>query len=185
MKRTTAELILLIAFTALTAAQNAERGSKPRPSPEMQRVTKMLLGTWKVDEDFAPGNSVMPQGGKGMARSVITLGPGGLSLIEDFVGTSSPAVHLYGVYWWDPAAHGLRSFGCNDLEEGCSVLDGLGRWQGNDVVTELKFQEAGKTKSAKLVWTQKDRDSFTATMYIADSNGVMKRDWAFLHTRVK
>jgi hypothetical protein len=180
-------MLLVLVISALAAAQNKEQGSKPRPAPEMQRVAKMLVGTWKVDEDYAPGGS-MPKGGKGTARSVIRLGPGGFSLIEDFVssGTGGGIDHLHGVYWWDKAARGLRSFGCDDLsDEGCSMLDGVGKWEGNELVTEFKMHDGSKTISAKTVWTEKDSRSFTATMYVADASGNMKRDWTFLHIRVK
>ena len=39
------------------------------PAPEMQRLAKMLVGKWRVDEDFAPGGT-MPTGGRGSGRSV-------------------------------------------------------------------------------------------------------------------
>src|SRR6476620_6197485 len=39
------------------------------PAPEMQRLAKMLVGKWRVDEDFAPGGT-MPSGGRGSGRSV-------------------------------------------------------------------------------------------------------------------
>jgi quercetin dioxygenase-like cupin family protein len=57
------------------------------PAPEMQRLAKMLVGTWTVDEDFAPGGT-MPNGHRGSGRSVIEPGPGEASLIEDFISSS-------------------------------------------------------------------------------------------------
>ena len=102
------------------------------PPPEMQRLAKMLVGTWTVDEDFAPGGT-MPNGGKGSGRSVIEPGPGGLSLIEDFV-SSSPAYHLHSLIWWEKAGKVFRTVGCDDSsEEGCWVENGRGRWEGNEV----------------------------------------------------
>jgi hypothetical protein len=176
--------LVVIAFSALVAGQNKEETPKHRPAPEMQRLAKMLIGTWKVVEDYAPGVS-MPKGGKGTAQSVIRQGPGGFSLIEDFVSTL-PVGHLHAVYWWDPAAGGLRTLDCNDVtDEGCVVEDGIGRWDGSDFVTLFKIHEEGKTIPAKIVWAEKDSRSFTATMYIADASGTLKRDWTFLHTRVK
>jgi hypothetical protein len=182
-----ATALLLVTSTALAMAQNKEQDSKPSPAPEMQRVAKMLVGTWKVDEDFAPGDT-LPNGGKGTGRSVIRSGPGGFSVIEDFDSSAPnlPDYHLHAVYWWDRTAHGLKVVDCDDLsEEICSIQDGVGRWEGNDVVTNLTIQKDGKAVSAKLVWTQKDSQSFAATMYVADSNGTLKRDWTFLHIRVK
>jgi hypothetical protein len=180
-------ILLVLVISALAAAQNKEQASKPRPAPEMQRVAKMLVGTWKVEEDFAPGGS-RPHGGKGTGHSVIRVGPGGFSLIEDFVSSSAGGGvdHLFGVYWWDKAAQGLRSFGCDDLSgEGCSMLDGVGRWVGNEVVTHFKMHDGSKTIPGRIVWAEKENGSFTATMYVADASGAMKRDWTFLHVRVK
>lgn len=171
-----------MAFTAVVAAQTPEH--KPRPAPEMQRLAKMLVGKWKVVLDYAPGGS-MPKGGKGTAQSEIRPGPGGFSLIEDFVG-NLPAGHLHALYWWDKAAQGFKSMGCNDFsEEGCEVENGLGRWEGNEVVWHLTIQKDGKDVPDKIVWAEKDNRSFTASMYVADPSGAMKRDWTFLHIHVK
>jgi quercetin dioxygenase-like cupin family protein len=154
------------------------------PPPEMQRLAKMLVGTWTVDEDFAPGGT-MPNGGKGSGRSVIESGPGGLSVIEDFV-SSSPVYHLHSLIWWEKAGKVFRTVGCDDSsEEGCSVENGRGRWEGNEVVWQLTTSREGKDVPAKIVWAEKDSGSFAATMYVADANGTLKRDWTFLHTRVK
>jgi hypothetical protein len=180
-----AAMLLVLIISALAVAQNKEQGSKPRPAPEMQRVTKMLVGTWKVDEDYAPGGS-MPKGGKGTGHTVIRRGPGSLSLIEDFVDQTG---RLHILYWWDKAAKTFKAIQCDNLsEEVCSTTqeqDGRGQWEGNEVVWQLSIQKEGKTVPAKIVWAEKDSRSFTATMYVADANGNMKRDWTFLHIRVK
>ena len=62
----------------------------------------MLVGTWKVVEDFAPGGT-LPKGGKGTGHSVIRPGPGGFSVIEDFVSSvpNLPDYHGHAVYWWE------------------------------------------------------------------------------------
>jgi len=154
------------------------------PAPEMQRLAKMLVGTWKVDEDFAPGGT-MPNGGRGTGNSIIKAGPGDSSLIEDF-DSNAPAFRLHALYWWDKAARGLKSGGCDDFsEEVCHMDDGLGRWEGNEIVWQLKIQQGGRSVPAKIVWAEKDSDSFTSTMYVADASGALKRNWTFLHTRLK
>ena len=53
-KPTKTGILLVLVFSALAAPQNKEQTSKPRPAAEMQKLAKMLVGTWKVDEDFAP-----------------------------------------------------------------------------------------------------------------------------------
>jgi hypothetical protein len=52
----------------------------------MQRLAKMLVGTWKVVENFAPGGT-LPNAGKGTGHSVMRPGPGGFSVIEDFASS--------------------------------------------------------------------------------------------------
>jgi len=154
------------------------------PAPEMQRLTKMLVGKWRVEEDFAPGGT-MPSGGRGSGRSVIEPGPGGLSLIEDFV-SDSPAAHLHSVIWWENAGKVFRTVNCDDYsEEACTVENGRGRWEGNEIVWQLTVPKNGKVVPAKIVWAEKDNGSFAATMYVADASGTLKRDWTFLHIRVK
>jgi hypothetical protein len=90
MKATKTGVLMVIAISTLATAQNTEQASKP----QMQRVAKMLVGTWKVVEDFAPGGT-LPKGGKGTGHSVIRPGPGGFSVIEDFVSSvpNLPEIH--------------------------------------------------------------------------------------------
>jgi quercetin dioxygenase-like cupin family protein len=154
------------------------------PAPEMRKLAKMLVGTWTVDEDFAPGGT-LTKGGKGSGRSVIEPGPGGASLIDDFI-SSSPAAHLHSLIWWEKAGKVFRRVSCDDFsEEGCTVENGTGRWQGNEVVWQLILPQDGKGVPAKIVWAEKDSGSFAETRYVADASGTLKRDWTFLHTRVK
>jgi hypothetical protein len=178
-------VLLVIALAVFASPQNNQQASKPRPAAEMERLAKMLVGTWKVDEDWAVGGTLR-NGGKGTAHSVIRPGPGGLSLIEDFVGK---AEHLHILYWWDKAAKSFKAIQCDDLSgEGCSTTqdqDGRGQWEGNEVVWHLTIEKDGKKIPAKIVWAEKDSRSFAATMYVADANGTLKRDWTFLHIRVK
>jgi quercetin dioxygenase-like cupin family protein len=153
------------------------------PSPEMQRLAKILVGKWTVDEDFAPGGDTMPNGGRGNGHSVIEPGPGGVSLIEEFV-SNSPAAHLHSLIWWEKAGKAFRTMGCDDFsEEACSVENGRGHWEGNEVVWQLTVPKDGKDVPAKIVWTEKDGRSFAATKYVVDANGTLKRDWTFLHIR--
>jgi len=154
------------------------------PAPEMQRLAKMLVGTWTVDEDFAPGGS-MPNGHRGSGRSVIEPGPGEASLIDDFI-SSSPAAHWHSLIWWEKAGKVFRKVSCDDFsEEACTVEKGRGRWEGNEVVWQLTVSQDGKDVPVKVVWAEKDNGSFAESRYVADASGTLKRDWTFLHTRVK
>jgi len=147
MKATKTGVLMVIAISTLATAQNTEQASKP----QMQRVAKMLVGTWKVVEDFAPGGT-LPKGGKGTGHSVIRPGPGGFSVIEDFVSSvpNLPDYHGHAVYWWDKTAQGLKTVGCDDFsEEVCSIADGLGRWEGNDVCDESYNPEGRQSRTGQ------------------------------------
>jgi hypothetical protein len=75
---------------------------------------------------------------------------------------------------------------CDDFsEEACTVEKGRGRWEGNEVVWQLTVSQDGKDVPVKVVWAEKDNGSFAESRYVADASGTLKRDWTFLHTRVK
>ena len=177
-------ILLMIVFAEIAAAQN-NQPPKPHPAPEMQRLAKMLVGTWNVDEDWAAGGT-MSNGLKGTAHSVIRMGPGGLSLIEDFVDQNG---RLHILYWWDKAAKSFRAIQCDDIsEEGCSTTqdqNGRANWEGEEVVWHLTVEKDSKKVPAKIVWAKRDNSSFVARMDVADASGTMRRDWTFVHKRVK
>jgi hypothetical protein len=52
-------------------------------------------------------------------------------------------------------------------------------------VWQLILPQDGKGVPAKIVWAEKNSGSFAETRYVADANGTLKRDWTFLHTRLK
>ena len=152
------------------------------PALEMRRLAKMLVGKWKVDEDFAAGG-IIPDGRKGSGRSVIEPGPGEASLIEDFISSSPPA-HWHSLIWWEKAGKVLRKVTCDDFdEEACTLEKGGGQWEGNEIVWQLTVPQHGKDVPVKVVWSQKDNGSFAETRYTADATGTLKRDWTFVHTR--
>ena len=75
---------------------------------------------------------------------------------------------------------------CDDFsEEACTIENGRGRWEGNEIVWQLTVPQDGKDVPAKIVWAEKDNGSFAENRYVADASGTLKRDWTFLHTRVK
>jgi hypothetical protein len=151
-------------------------------APEMRRLAKMFVGTWTVDEDFAPGGS-LPNGHRGSGRSVIEPGPGEASLIEDFI-SNSPAAHWHSLICWEKTTKSFRKVSCDDFsEEACTVENGRGRWDGNEIVWQLTVRQDGKEVPVKVVWAEKDNGSFSETRYVTDATGTLKRDWTFLHTR--
>jgi len=52
----------------------------PKPSPEMQKLSKMVAGTWSTTEKYEP-SPWAPKGATAKGKAVFKNGPGGLSVI--------------------------------------------------------------------------------------------------------
>jgi hypothetical protein len=55
--------------------------SMAKPSPEMQKLSKMVVGTWNTTEKHEP-SPWAPKGATGKGTVVFKNGPGGLSLVQ-------------------------------------------------------------------------------------------------------
>lgn len=181
-------LVILVVTICLTmtfaqeSAQKAEKKSSEqampvqKPSPEMQKLTKMLVGTWRTTENYEVSD-MMPKGGKGSGTAVITSGPGGLSLIENYrskgaMGTFSG----HGVFWWDDKAQGYKSIWCDDMTpNGCAVANGLGKWDGENLVFEDEQEMMGKKQAMKTTLTSAKPGAVSLTMEGGEPGSPMKK----------
>jgi len=70
-----------------------------KPSPEMQKLSKMVVGTWNFTEKQEP-SPWAPKGATGKGTAVFKNGPGGLSVIQDYKSSggmeASPGMALGG-----------------------------------------------------------------------------------------
>src|SRR6476646_6327760 len=101
--------------------QAAETGA-PRPSPEIQSLTKALAGNWSIAEKYEP-DEWTPKGGVGRGQEVWRPGPGGLTLIEEY-HSKNPVGESFGlaVTWWD-VNKGLQLMWCADGDpSGCDLM---------------------------------------------------------------
>jgi len=137
----------------------------PKPSPQIEKLADKIVGTWNTSEDFEV-SEMMPKGGKGHGVAVIKKGPGGLSVTEDYHSRGGMGAFAgHGVFWWDDKANGYKSVWCdNTSPTGCSVSNGLGKWEGNDVVFNDEQEMMGKKMAMKEVYTDMKPSSFTMTM---------------------
>ena len=146
-----------------------------KPGPEMQKLTKMLAGTWNTTESFEV-TEMMPQGGKGTGAAVIKPGPGGMSLVEEYHshgGLGSFSGH--GVFWWDEKAKGYRNVWCDSMTPGgCAVANGLGNWEGDSLVFNDEQEMMGK-KMAMKNELKPDGGAIVLTMSSGDSADSMKK----------
>ena len=101
-----AALLLASAAAILFVRNSAAQEEKPPslPVPEMQRLSKLYLGTWEYTETYAKG---------GVNTGVYTseLGPGGNSIMNRFhskgpVGESEGVI----VMTWDPKEKAYKAY---------------------------------------------------------------------------
>lgn len=113
----------------------------PSPTPEMQRLARALVGTWRTREKYEPGQTT-PRGGVGAGTATVRLGPGGRFLISEYRALD-PSGHFvsHSLMWWDEKAQAYRGVECyNRSAHGCEM--GLWHWEAGDLVSHAEgFQE--------------------------------------------
>jgi hypothetical protein len=166
----------------------AEAMMKPsKPGPEMEKLKKTFLGTWRTTEKHEP-SMWMPKGGTGKGTATYKLGPGGLSLIEDYRSSSSMGGKFmgHGVIWWDDKEKGYKSIWCDNMSPGgCEVSRGVGRWEGNAIMfdNETEMGEQKMKMTMKEVITDITPKGFTFTMDMGPTGGEIKRVMTIKYAR--
>jgi hypothetical protein len=164
-------------------AQAQAAMSAAKPSPQIEKLAKMISGRWRVSEAW-DANDLVPKGGQGYGYAVIWSNPGGL-WIEQQYHSSGPlgAFAGHGVIWWDDKAQGYKSLWCDNMTPGgCTVANGLGKWEGNNVVFDDQQETMGKKQVTKEVMATADSSSFTLTMSGSENGGAMKRGLVITYT---
>ena len=152
--------ILALVLTAPLLAQ------QPPPAPEIQKLGKLLVGSWRSIEKHEPGR-IAPKGGSGKGSERVDLGPGGMSLISDYTAVDpSGKFAAHTILWWDTKEKAYRSVECtNRSTSGCEM--GLWRWDGNDLVSH----EDG----IKMAMTDFTPTTYTFCMDASTDSGSMAR----------
>jgi len=147
----------------------------PKPSPEMQKLSKMAVGTWSVAEKHEP-SPWAPKGATGKGIAVFKNGPGGLSLVQDYKSSSSMGgLAGHGVMWWDAQAGGFKGIWCDSMSPtGCAVNKGIAKWDGNNLVGSDEMDMMGQKVALKETWTDITPDSFTFKIEGGPPGGEMK-----------
>jgi hypothetical protein len=155
-----------------------------KPSPEMQKLSKMVVGTWSTTEKQEP-SPWAPKGATGKGTAVFKNGPGGLSVVQHYKssgGMGSFAGH--GVMWWDAKAGGYKGVWCDSMTPtGCEPSKGVAKWEGNNLVGTDEAEMAGQKIAMKETWTDIAPDSFTFVMDGGPPGGEMKRMMTIKYTR--
>jgi hypothetical protein len=188
MRMRMALLVMMFAALAVAGAQEKKAATNAKPagmpkakqSAEMAKAEKMFAGNWVLDEKFeAMPEMGMPQAATGKGMETTKRGPGGNSLISDMKSTSSQGPFTgHGVMWYDPMAGGYQATWCDsDSPMGC-MLNGTGKWQGNDLVFEFDAPMPPEMGGGKMhmreSYTDIKSDSFTFSIATGPNASQMK-----------
>lgn len=151
------------------AGEQAGAMTMPKPSPELERLAKMMLGTWTVNESHEA--SEMGPAGASKGTSVIKRGPGGFSVVQTF--TSSMAGQKFdghGITWWDPKDQAYRGVWCDSMTPKCDMSSSI-KWEGEKLVGGMDAEMPdGKQVRIREEFTDIKPNSFTFNMYTGDEN---------------
>ncbi len=138
-------LLSLGYWVGRTSFSPAKVQAAPAVSPEMERLTKMYLGTWDYTETY-PKTPVTPNGGVNTGIYTSELGPGGNSLVNRF-HSHGPVGDFEGllIYSWDPKEKAYKYYAFGNDFPGAFVF--TGNFEGDALVFRGEF-EAGGAKMA-------------------------------------
>jgi len=138
---------LLAMFTALVPAVVNSRAQEQKPPAlplaEMQRLSKLYVGTWTYTETY-PKSAFAPNGGVNTGTYTSELGPGRNSIINHF--HSKGAVGEFEgmiVMTWDPKESAYKGYVFGDSFPAAVVQ--TGRWENDALVYRSEFSAEGTT----------------------------------------
>lgn len=134
-------------FAVFLAKFSAAQDSKPPalPLPEMQKLSKLYLGTWTYTETY-PKSPMAPNGGENTGVYTSELGPGGNSIFNHF-HSKGPVGEFDGtiVMTWEPKEKIYKAYVFGDSFP--SAVVETGQWENDALV--YRFELAmGSTKIA-------------------------------------
>ncbi len=135
-------VVSCVAIVILLAAPVRAQQPAPVPSPEMQRLSNLIVGTFDVVEKHhgRPGAPEWQATGTASYRP----GPDGLSVVEDYRSTGPRgSFSAVAVLWWDAEARAFRHFECESGEP-CGVVDDKGAWDGEAIVFTRQMDRQGR-----------------------------------------
>ncbi len=156
---------------ATEKAAQQQRPPMAKPSPEMRKLTRMLVGKWDAVTKTEPMGG-MP-GGEAKGEATFTRGPGGLSLIENFKseGGGFGKFRGHGVTYWDDNAKQYTGIWCDTMSpHGCDNA-GTSKWEGDKIVGYMEMpDQTGKVVKYRMTYSDIRPDSVTFTMEAPDAD---------------
>lgn len=157
----------------------------PKPSPEMAKLSKMIVGTWNVSMKIEPMPEMgQPNATTGTGKDVTKLGPGGLSTVSDF---NSPGYaggfRGHGVVWWDSNDQQFHSVWCDNMMPiGCEMA-GTGKFDGDKLVMEYTSNAMGQKIHMKETMQPAGPDSYTFNFEMGPEGGALKPAMEFTYKK--
>jgi len=111
------------------------------PLQEMQRLSKLYVGTWNYTEAY-PKSAITPNGGANTGVYTSELGPGGNSIINRF-HSKGPVGDFEGVVvmTWDPKEKMYKAYVFGDSFP--AALVETGQWENDVLVYRTEFSAGG------------------------------------------
>ena len=159
--RSSAALVLISGFTAISLAQAPPE--LPKPGPEHKKL-EYFLGTWKTEGEVK-ANAYMPAG-KSVTTQTYTLGPGGFFLECRGEGANYPTTHVIIAY--DSQAKVYTEYYASSAG---LVGGGTGTVDGNTWTWMLEDKWFGKAFKGRTTVTVKSASQFTVKYEYLDPNG--------------
>ena len=172
------------------AADKDKKAAKPpaampamKPSPEIQKLAKSLVGSYTTKETHDPG-PIMPNGGTGTGEAKYALGPGGFSIIETYQSKSLMGGQFrgHGLLWYDAKAGGYRGVWCDNMSPACEV-GGVSKWDGDKLVGVTDSEMMGKIVSMRDTISGISPQGFKFDMEISSEGSPMKHTMTIEYTR--
>jgi hypothetical protein len=178
-----------------SGAELETEGAKPlRPGPSRDcgaleqatpavselRDLSFLLGCWKVAETFEAGP--MGAGGSGEAEMSARIGPGGNSIIIDYVSTRGPmsGFAMHEIITWEAQQRAYQMVYVTS-RSGAELSRGTRR--DDSFVFEREATHGGRTFVSRGIITDVRSDSFAMESHVAPSGGPAQRIMRLEYTR--
>jgi hypothetical protein len=170
---------------ATTTAQSPQSGMPMiKPSPEMIKLSKALVGSWTVSEKME-ASPMAPKGGTGHGMASMMPGPGGLSVVEKYHSTGSMGTNFNGLgtFWWDPKAQAYRGVWCDTMTPTGCDSSGTTKWEGDKLVGTMQSEMDGKMMMTRFTYSDFKPGSFVMTMEMGPDASSMQKAMTITYTR--
>jgi hypothetical protein len=154
----TAGMLTLIALAAALCRSPATGQQKPEGLAQMEKL-QLLVGTWSYTETYEKSGA-MPEGGSATGTYTAQPGPGGYSLIVDFITHVKKVDEIgHGIITWDPKEKAYKEYIVGNGFPRCYVF--TGHWDGDQLMFLGEFDAGGAKMQLRTTYTEWKPKSIT------------------------